>query len=123
MAEQYGTTINGVAPAATISKLLPPNLAAPIRAAGAPISSAFHVGLAIAYSATAQQKRVVELYGRDDAKKAASPGRWNGRVIMTLGDRWTELEEPLASMRPQWFGQYNADMTVFQQRLTDMRSL
>ncbi|KAI8931176.1 hypothetical protein NX059_011528 [Plenodomus lindquistii] len=120
-AEQHGITINGVAPAATVSKLLPSELAVPIKTAGGPISSAYHVGLAIAYSATARQQRAVELYGRDDASKAASPGRWNGRVIMTLGDRWTELEEPIASLRPNWFGQYNADMTAFQQRLTDMR--
>ncbi|RJE22733.1 short chain dehydrogenase [Aspergillus sclerotialis] len=85
------STINGVAPAATISKLLPGNLAAPIKAAGAPISSAFHVGLAVVYAAVAQQMRSVEMYGRDDPAKAASPGRWNGRVIVTLvtgGPRW-----------------------------------
>ncbi|USP74922.1 short chain dehydrogenase reductase [Curvularia clavata] len=123
MAEQYGTTINGVAPAATISKLLPTNLAAPIKAAGAPISSAYHVGLAIAYSATAQQQRAVESYGRDDATKSNSPGRWNGRIILTLGDRWTELEEPIASLRPNWFGEYNTKMTAFQQKLTDQRPL
>ncbi|KAJ8113161.1 hypothetical protein ONZ43_g5216 [Nemania bipapillata] len=37
---KYGATINGVAPAATISKLLPKNLAAPIIQAGAPPGTA-----------------------------------------------------------------------------------
>jgi Short-chain dehydrogenases of various substrate specificities len=36
---QYGATINAVAPAATITSLLPANLAAPIIAAGAPVST------------------------------------------------------------------------------------
>lgn len=123
MAENYGASINGVAPAATISKLLPGNLAAPIKAAGAPISSAFHVGLAIAYAAVAQQARSVEMYGRDDPTKAASSGRWNGRVVVTLGDKWTEVEEPIAAARRQWFGEYNTEKTALQQKLTDLRGM
>ncbi|KFX93709.1 hypothetical protein O988_06655 [Pseudogymnoascus sp. VKM F-3808] len=123
MADIYGATINGVAPAATISKLLPVNLAAAIQAAGAPISSAFHVGLAIVYSAIAQQENFVEPYGRDDPAKVSAPGRWNGRVIMTLGDQWTELEEPIALLRPQWLGVYNTEKTAWQQKLTDLRGL
>jgi hypothetical protein len=123
MAEIYGATINGVAPAATISKLLPGNLAAPIKSAGAPISSAFHVGLAVAYAAVARQARSVELYGRDDPIKVASPGRWNGRVIVTLGDTWTEVEESIAGARPHWFGEYNTEKTALQQKLTDLREM
>ncbi|KAK4692281.1 hypothetical protein P7C71_g4890, partial [Lecanoromycetidae sp. Uapishka_2] len=117
----HGATINAVAPAATISRLLPANLAAPIIAAGAPVSSAEHVGLAIGYSATAMQTSEVECYGRDTPEMIKALNRWNGRVIMTLGDRWTELEEPLAKLRPQWFGGYNTEKTAFQQYLTDMR--
>jgi hypothetical protein len=123
MTEQNGVTFSGVAPAATISKLLPANLAAPMKAAGAPISSAFHVGLAIAYSATARQERPVEIYGRDSPEKAGLPGRWHGRVILTLGEHWIEVEEPIARVRPQCLGQYNFDMTAFQQKLTDMRQI
>lgn len=119
--KQYGATINGVAPAATISKLLPGDLAAPIIAAGAPVSSAYHVGLAVVFSAVATQSRMVEAYGNDDIRDVTSSGRWNGRVIMTLGDRWTELEEPIATLRPQWFGAYNTELTAFQQKLTDTR--
>ncbi|KAK0618495.1 short chain dehydrogenase reductase [Bombardia bombarda] len=121
VAKYGGATINGVAPAATISKLLPKNLAAPIIQAGAPVSSAYHVGLAVVYSAVATQANQVEAYGRDDPETVKSPGRWNGRVILTLGDRWTELEEPIAALRPQWFGDYNTEKTAFQQVLTDMR--
>lgn len=116
-----GATINAVAPAATVSKLLPPNLAAPIVAAGAPVSSAHHVGLAVAYSAIANQARAVEAYGRDDLAQMEKQGRWNGRVILTLGDRWTEVEEEISRLRPTWFGGWNDEMTRFQQKLTDMR--
>lgn len=117
----YGATINGVAPAATITKLLPADLAKPIIAAGAPVSKAHHVGLAVAFSAVATQQRQVEGYGRDSKAKIESPGRWNGRVILTLGDRWTEIEEPIAELRNQWLGKWNAEMTAFQQMLTDTR--
>ncbi|KAK3946265.1 hypothetical protein QBC46DRAFT_415170 [Diplogelasinospora grovesii] len=117
-----GATINAVAPAATITKLLPADLAGPILAAGAPVSSAHHVALAIAYSATARQPRQVEGYGRDSRDKIEGDGqRWNGRCIVTLGDRWTEVEEPVASLKAQWFGEYNTEMTAFQQKLTDTR--
>ncbi|KAM4067578.1 cytochrome p450 [Hirsutella rhossiliensis] len=101
--KKFGATINGVAPAATISKLLPKNLAAPIIQAGSPVS-----------------KRQVEAYGKDDPNEVRSLGRWNGRVILTLGDCWTELEEPIAALRLQWFGEYNTEKTAFQQVLTDM---
>ncbi|KAL4733557.1 hypothetical protein BDV11DRAFT_175589 [Aspergillus similis] len=109
-----------VAPAATITNLLPANLAAPIMAAGAPVSTAQHVALAVAYSATASQENSVESYGNDGPEQLG-PGRWNGRVILTLGDKWTELEEPLAERRSGWFGAWNTEKTAFQQKLTDMR--
>ena len=118
----YGATINAVAPAATITKLLPKDLAAPIIAAGAPVSTAQHVGLAVAYAAVAMQEHQVEAYGRDTELQVSSPSRWNGRVIFTLGDTWTEIEEPLAQLRTSWLGDWNTKMTVFQQTLTDMRS-
>jgi hypothetical protein len=73
------------------------------------------------YSAVARQKNQVEAYGRDDAEKVKSEGRWNGRVILTLGDTWTEIEEPVAALRPKWFGEWNAEKTAFQQSLTDSR--
>lgn len=117
----YGATINAVAPAATITKLLPKDLAKPIMAAGAPVSSAHHVALAVAYSAVASQPRQVESYGRDPEGIVNSRGRWNGRCILTLGDQWTEMEEPISSLRKQWFGEYNTEMTAFQQKLTDTR--
>ncbi|KAI0903219.1 short chain dehydrogenase reductase [Ustulina deusta] len=47
-------TINCVAPAATITNLLPGNLAGPMAAAGLPVSSAEFVGRALVYSATAR---------------------------------------------------------------------
>jgi hypothetical protein len=114
-------TINAVAPAATITKLLPHNLAMPLMAAGLPVSSPDFVGLAVAYSATARQNRSVEPYGKDSNDD--TPGPWNGRAILTLGDTYTELEEPIARLRPQWFGQENTHLTKLQQTATDFRQV
>ncbi|KAL8737128.1 MAG: hypothetical protein Q9181_001999 [Wetmoreana brouardii] len=122
-AEFGGSTINAVAPAATVTALLPADLAAPIRAAGLPVSTAHHVALAIVWSATARQAWQVEGYGKDSRAVVESEGRWNGRVILTLGDRWTEVEEPHATLRNQWMGKWNADMTALQQVATDVREV
>ncbi|KAL4972596.1 short chain dehydrogenase reductase [Aspergillus desertorum] len=116
-----GITINAVAPAATMTALLPGHLTQPIIAAGLPVSSAEFVGLAVVFSAVATQQRLVEPYGKDtDDKNGLS--RWNGRTILTLGDRYTELEEPIATLRPEWFGRENTRLTRLQQTATDFRS-
>jgi hypothetical protein len=115
----YGISINAVAPAATITKLLPQNLATPLMAAGLPVSSASMVGLAVVYSATARQERQVEAYGKD--QDAAVAGKWNGRTILTLGENYTEVEESIAQLKPQWFGKQNTELTRAQQRATDFR--
>ncbi|KAK7178809.1 cytochrome P450 [Paraphaeosphaeria sporulosa] len=114
-------TINGVAPAATITKLLPRHLATPIIAAGLPVSEAHFVGLALAFAATAKEQRKVEPYGKDQDTDIEAEGRWNGRIILTLGDTYTELEEPIATLRPQWFGTENTRLTRLQQAVTDFR--
>ncbi|KAM0231944.1 hypothetical protein ACHAPO_008243 [Fusarium lateritium] len=118
-----GITITSVAPAATITKLLPPDLAAPIIAAGLPVSSAHFVGLAVAYSATASEQQKVQAYGKDTEEWKRSPGRWNGRTILTLGDRYTELEGPISAGRELWFGKENVSETRMQQAATDFRQL
>jgi NAD(P)-dependent dehydrogenase (short-subunit alcohol dehydrogenase family) len=114
-------TINAVAPAATITKLLPADLAAPIIKAGLPVSSAEFVGLAVVFSATASETRRVETYGREPDDTLAVSGRWHGRTILTLGDRYTELEESTADLRDGWFGKENARLTKMQQAATDFR--
>ncbi|KAJ6134163.1 hypothetical protein N7523_000485 [Penicillium sp. IBT 18751x] len=114
-------TINAVAPAATITNLLPLHLANPIIAAGLPVSSSDFVGLAVVYSAVASEPRKVEPYGKDSDDWVGTPGRWNGRVILTLGDRYTELEGPLAALREKWFGEENNRLTRQQQIATDFR--
>ncbi|QRD91195.1 short chain dehydrogenase/ reductase [Aspergillus flavus] len=115
-------TINTVAPAATLTGLIPPELAKPIIAMGLPTSSADFVGLAVAYSAVALETRQVELYGKDpDTATVECKGRWNGRTILTLGDRYTELEQAISDLRPQWFGVDNATLTRMQQKATDFR--
>ncbi|KAL9082685.1 MAG: hypothetical protein Q9165_008817 [Trypethelium subeluteriae] len=116
-------TINGVAPAATITRLLPAHLAAPIIAMGLPVSTSDHVGRALVYAATARQPRRVTNYGKERvAKKYTEEERWNGRVILTLGDTYTELEEPTADLRPFWFGRENERLTCLQQAATDTRA-
>lgn len=116
-----GITINAVAPAATITNLLPQHLADPIIAVGLPVSSAHFVGLALVYSATAKENRQVEAYGKDKDSEIDREGRWNGRIILTLGDKYTELEEPIATLRGRWFGEENTRFTRMQQAATDFR--
>lgn len=114
-------TVNSVAPAATITNLLPKHLAAPIMAAGLPVSSPDVVGLAVVYSAVATQHGPVELYGKDTSDLYKGPSRWNGRCILTLGDSYTELEGPIASLRREWLGIQNDELTRKQQAVTDFR--
>ncbi|KAM7188761.1 short chain dehydrogenase reductase family [Rhypophila sp. PSN 637] len=118
-----GITINGVAPAATITSLLPANLAAPIMALGLPVSDTRFVGLALVYSAVAQQGRRVQGYGKNSKSDLWKQERWNGRVILTLGDSYTELEEPIADLSPFWMGRENLRLTQMQQAATDFRPL
>lgn len=117
-----GITINAVAPAATITSLLPQHLADPILAAGLPVSSAHFVGLALVYSATAQETRQVEAYGKEKDSEMERQARWNGRIILTLGDSYTEIEGPVASLRERWFGEENTRLTRMQQAATDFRN-
>ena len=112
-------SINAVAPAATMTKLLPENLATPLMAAGLPVSSAHCVGLAVVYSALASQKERVEDYGKDEAGTGA--GKWCGRTILTLGEEYTELEEGISRLKAQWFGDKNLKLTRMQQTATDFR--
>ena len=115
-------SINAVAPAATITSLLPQDLAEPIIAAGLPVSSSHFVALALVFSATATETRQVEAYGKDDDSKRQREGSWNGRVILTLGDTYTELEEGITDSRSEWFGARNTILTRMQQAVTDIRS-
>ena len=71
------------------------------------------------WSALGTETRKVEVYGKANDTQISKSGRWNGRVIMTLGDTYTELEEPLADLREQWFGKRNLEFTRLQQAATD----
>ncbi|KAI0391865.1 hypothetical protein F5Y17DRAFT_478271 [Xylariaceae sp. FL0594] len=118
---RFGISVNAVAPAATMTRLLPMHIAGPLMAAGLPVSSAHMVGLAIVYSAVAGQPRMVETYGKEGGEALVQEGRWNGRTILTLGDEYTEMEEKLADLRPVWMGWRNADLTRRQQAPADFR--
>lgn len=114
-------TINGVAAGATISKMLPYEFAVPLIKGGIGINSAESIGLALVYSAVASEKRRVEVHGREPAERLNTPGRWNGRVILALGDKFREVEEVLADTREIWFGKQFCKWTMMQQAATDFR--
>ena len=88
---------------------------------GLPVSNADFVGLALVHSATARQDTRVQVYGKEKEAEKWTQERWNGRVVLTLGDQYTELEEPIADLRPFWFGAENLRLTRLQQAVTDFR--
>ncbi len=96
--------INVVTPATTITKLLPQNKAAPLMAAGLPVSSPDVVARPAVFSAIGMQERRVEAYGKDGVRLE---GMWNGRTILTLGACYTEVEEMIAELRPKWLREEN----------------
>lgn len=114
-------TINGVAAGATISKMLPYEFAVPLIKGGIGINTSESAGLALVYSAVAQENRRVEVHGRESAEKLNTPGRWNGRMILALGDKFREIEELLADTREIWFGKQFSKWTIMQQAATDFR--
>ncbi|TGJ87043.1 hypothetical protein E0Z10_g1765 [Xylaria hypoxylon] len=116
-----GITINGVAPNATITGMLPAHNAEPLKQMNIPYSEPHSVGRALVYSAIATQDREVQLYGKDKDANLWTRGRWNGRVIMVFGETYTELEEPIADLRPFWLGRENATVVRRQQALSDLR--
>lgn len=114
-------SINTVAPTATVTALLPQNLATPMMAANLPVSVPEDVALAIVFSATASQGQAVEEYGKD--KAGSGKGKWNGRSILTLAGTYTELETGIANTKPEWFGRDNLRLTRMQQTATDFRNI
>lgn len=114
-----GITVNAVAPAATISGLMSEEAARKQEARGLQISTAHHVAKALVFSATAREQRRVEAYGTESEADNEREGPWNGRVIMTMGERYTEVEEPLERLKSQWFGGLNLKHTRIGQVITD----
>jgi hypothetical protein len=87
-----------------------------------PASDPHVVALALVYSATAMQDRSVQTYGKQRREDLWRGGqRWNGRNIYTRGNTYTELEEPLADLRPFWLGIENERLLRQQQAATDFR--
>lgn len=77
-------------------------------------------GLAIAYSATAKQEKRSTEYGLDSAEKPGA-GRWNGRTIFVQDGKFTEIEEAISRLRPQWMGEGNEEYTLKMQLSLDDR--
>lgn len=115
-------TINAVAPGATDTPMLPQKYIVPLRAAGLPVSTAHTVGLALVYSAIGHESEFTrtDVYGKEKASGNATR-RWNGKVIMVLGESYTELEGPYAALRSEWLGKENDRLIKAQQALTDSR--
>ncbi|KAI0412443.1 NAD(P)-binding protein [Xylaria grammica] len=116
-----GITINAVAPSGTHTPLAAGWLD-PLVSTGLPITSQPELpALALIYSATATQDRRVETYGKEKMDDLYKKERWNGRIIHVLGDKFTEIEEPTADLRPYWFGRENEKLLKLQQEATDVR--
>ena len=111
-----------MAPGATNTPLIPQQLLDPIIAASLPVSTAEFVGLALVYSATAQESHRTDTYGKEKESDNKRVSRWNGKVIMTLGNQYTEIEGPLAELRPLWLGEENDKLIKAQQAETDFRA-
>ncbi|KAI1112029.1 NAD(P)-binding protein [Nemania sp. NC0429] len=116
-----GITINAVAPSAVYTPLAAPHLG-PWIATGLPILATPElVALALAYSATAKQDRRVAVYGKEREADLYKAERWNGRIIFVMGDKFTEIEQPMSDLRPFWLGMENDRLVKLQQAVTDTR--
>lgn len=116
-------TINAVAPGAVVTGMLPWNYAVPMLKAGVPVGKPDDTAKALVYSAVAQESRRVEVYGKEPQEEINKPGRWNGRVIIQLGDKFVEVEEHLADYRDSGtlFDKDTLDSIKRSQALTDWR--
>ncbi|KAF2790404.1 NAD(P)-binding protein [Melanomma pulvis-pyrius CBS 109.77] len=117
----HNISISGVAPSATLSAMVPQEITSALSSSGLPVSTGRHVGLALVYSATAMQRQRVENYGKDEPVTEQYEGRWNGRIIHTIGDTFWEVEEKLAETKGQWWGEANLAFAKKQQIVTDAR--
>ncbi|KAI8627401.1 NAD(P)-binding protein [Xylariaceae sp. FL1651] len=107
-------TVNLVAPAGTATPLIA-GFVETLSKVGVVFNSPCAVALALVYSATATQTRRVEAYGKENEADIWKVERWNGRAIYVIGDKFTELEESTADLRPFWFGRENHQLVRFQQ--------
>ena len=68
-----------------------------------PVGTVDTAGLTLVHCATAKH---TEGYGQGkDGVEDVGESRWNGKVIVTLSDRYMEVEEPFAELRPVWLGE------------------
>lgn len=116
-------TINAVAPGAVITGMLPWGYAVPLLKAGINVCTADDVARALVFSATAREPRRVEVYGKEEPSELLEPGRWNGRVILQLGEKFVEVEERICDMRDSgaWIGPEYLGIIKQSQAVTDWR--
>ncbi|KAI0141746.1 NAD(P)-binding protein [Xylariaceae sp. FL1272] len=115
-------TINAVAPSGTETPSMVPEFYRSMVDIGGPVSKPHIVGLALVYSAIAREVKMVDLYDKDNQSDLWVEGRWNGRCILTLSDKYTEIEQSTSDLKPYWFGQENVRITRRQQAATDDRT-
>ncbi|KAK0667659.1 hypothetical protein QBC41DRAFT_227998 [Cercophora samala] len=136
IAIQDGVAFNGVAVGPTFpstSTAMPPLTPLPPLTPGIqldklPVKTADEIALALVFSATATQKRKVEVYGKEKGSDLSptkkEDAKWNGRVIFTAGTSpmtYTEVEEGLADLRGWWLGKENVRIVRMQQAVGDFR--
>ncbi|KAF9891425.1 hypothetical protein FE257_004281 [Aspergillus nanangensis] len=86
-------TINGVASGLTLTNGVPQRVIADFQAQGLYASDAHFVGLALVHSATASQTERVGVRYEERESQEWTTERWNGRMILTVNETYTELEE------------------------------
>lgn len=95
-AATLGIGVNCVAPWMTETGMTYPALKTALRTAGIPLQRAASVAAAMAYAASAESA-------------------WTGKTIYVADDTFTELEEGIAALEPQWLGVDNARMFRYAQ--------
>jgi len=92
IAPARGITVGAIAPGGTETSMFPAAAASAFRARGIPVNAASTVARGAVFLST-------------------TPA-WNGKALTIIGDKYTEVEGPLAALQPQWYGEWNTDMAV-----------
>lgn len=84
-----GVSVSCIAPGGTASGMVTPAAQASMRAQGITVQTPEYVAQA--------------------AVMLASDKEWNGKTVALLGFHAVQVEGPLKSVMPQWYGQYRTD--------------
>lgn len=112
-------TLNGVAVFTAVSEACPLDIGIALADKGVPVSDPIVVARALIHSAVARQPRRVSTLAGEDKDALMTESRWNGRVIMVMGDKYRELEQLLADARHVWFGKKFSSWLMSQRQMTE----